>query len=60
MGTYLHGLFTSDSYRAKLLASFGLNGERMDYRAGVEAALDEIAVELEAVLDPAWLDSLAG
>ncbi|AVA21911.1 cobyric acid synthase [Rhizobium sp. CB3171] len=58
MGTYLHGLFTSDAYRAKLLASFGLTGERMDYRAGVEAALDQIATELEAVLDPAWLDSL--
>ncbi|MDL2397696.1 cobyric acid synthase [Rhizobium mayense] len=58
MGTYLHGLFTSDAYRAKLLASFGLTGERLDYRAGVEAALDEIAAELEAVLDPAWLDSL--
>ncbi|MFS8113658.1 cobyric acid synthase [Rhizobium jaguaris] len=58
MGTYLHGLFTSDAYRAKLLASFGLTGERVDYRAGVEAALDEIAAELEAVLDPAWLDSL--
>ncbi|MBB3452840.1 adenosylcobyric acid synthase [Rhizobium sp. BK313] len=58
MGTYLHGLFTSDAYRAKLLASFGLTGERVDYRAGVEVALDEIAAELEAVLDPAWLDSL--
>jgi len=58
MGTYLHGLFTSDAYRAKLLASFGLTGERVDYRAGVEVALDEIAAELEVVLDPAWLDSL--
>ncbi|MDE1995074.1 MAG: cobyric acid synthase [Rhizobiaceae bacterium] len=58
MGTYLHGLFTSDAYRAKLLASFGLTGERVDYRAGVDAALNEIATELETILDPAWLDSL--
>jgi len=58
MGTYLHGLFGSDAYRAKLLASFGLSGERMNYRAGVDAALDDIARELESVLDPAWLDSL--
>ncbi|WP_267550868.1 cobyric acid synthase [Rhizobium rhizogenes] len=58
MGTYLHGLFGSDGYRAKLLESFGLSGERTDYRAGVDAALDEIAAELEGVLDPAWLDSL--
>ena len=58
MGTYLHGLFGSDAYRAKLLASFGLSGERMNYRASVDAALDEVAAELESVLDPAWLDSL--
>jgi adenosylcobyric acid synthase len=58
MGTYLHGLFSSDSYRAKLLASFGLSGERMNYRANVDAALDEVAAELESVLDPAWLDGL--
>jgi adenosylcobyric acid synthase len=58
MGTYLHGLFGSDAYRARLLESFGLNGERTGYRAGVDAALDEIATELEGVLDPAWLDSL--
>ena len=58
MGTYLHGLFGSDAYRARLLASFGLSGERMNYRASVDAALDDVAAELESVLDPAWLDSL--
>jgi adenosylcobyric acid synthase len=30
----------------------------MNYRASVDAALDEVAAELEAVLDPAWLDGL--
>jgi len=30
----------------------------MNYRASVDAALDEVAAELESVLDPAWLDSL--
>jgi adenosylcobyric acid synthase len=58
MGTYLHGLFTSDAYRAGLLASFGIAGERMNYRESVDAALDEVAGELEAVLDKTWLDRL--
>ncbi|MBB3317806.1 adenosylcobyric acid synthase [Rhizobium sp. BK181] len=57
-GTYLHGLFASDAYRSRLLQSFGLAGERTDYRAGVEKALDDIAAELEACLDRRWLDEL--
>ncbi|MET0747385.1 MAG: cobyric acid synthase, partial [Rhizobium sp.] len=32
MGTYLHGLFGSDAYRTGLLQSFGLLGERINYR----------------------------
>jgi adenosylcobyric acid synthase len=60
MGTYLHGLFASDDYRAGLLASFGLSGERVNYRQSVEDALDEVAAELEAVLDKHWLDGLMG
>ncbi|OWV77305.1 cobalamin biosynthesis protein CobQ [Rhizobium sp. R339] len=58
MGTYLHGLFGSDAYRARLLESFGLSGERRNYREGVEQALDEIAWELERHLDARWLAGL--
>lgn len=58
IGTYLHGLFASDAYRARLLADFGIAGGGFDYRAGVDAALDGVAAELEAVLDPAWLGRL--
>jgi adenosylcobyric acid synthase len=58
MGTYLHGLFSSDSYRAGLLSSFGLTGERTSYAASVDAALDDVAAELEAVLDRDWLDGV--
>ncbi|MGR6430490.1 cobyric acid synthase [Rhizobium sp. PAMB 3174] len=58
MGTYLHGLFSSDAYRAGLLSSFGLSGERTNYAASVDAALDEVAAELEAVLDKDWLDGV--
>ncbi|MBX4953478.1 cobyric acid synthase [Rhizobium binae] len=60
MGTYLHGLFGSDAYRAQLLQSFGLSGERRNYRESVELALDEIAGELEKHLDPRWLAGLLG
>ncbi len=60
IGTYLHGLFGSDAYRARLLASFGIEGGGENYRAGVEAALDEVAVELESVLSRDWLDRLLG
>ncbi|EJT05631.1 cobyric acid synthase [Rhizobium sp. CCGE 510] len=60
MGTYLHGLFGSDAYRALLLQSFGLSGERRNYRESVEQALDEIASELEKHLDARWLAGLLG
>jgi adenosylcobyric acid synthase len=60
MGTYLHGLFGSDAYRARLLESFGLSGERVNYRRSVDQALDEVAAELASHLDPRWLDGLFG
>ncbi|MBY5360762.1 cobyric acid synthase [Rhizobium leguminosarum] len=60
MGTYLHGLFGSDAYRARLLQSFGLSGERRNYRESVEQALDDVAEELERHLDPHWLAGLLG
>ncbi|NKM29417.1 cobyric acid synthase [Rhizobium laguerreae] len=60
MGTYLHGLFGSDTYRARLLESFGLSGERRNYRESVEQALDDVAGELERHLDPRWLAGLLG
>ncbi|UIJ74219.1 cobyric acid synthase [Aurantimonas sp. HBX-1] len=50
-GTYLHGLFGADSWRRAFLARFGLTGSTAGYRAGVEAALDEIAAQLERVVD---------
>ena len=46
-GTYLHGLFSADAFRARFLESLGVAGGGVDYRAEVEAALDEIAARLE-------------
>ena len=57
-GTYLHGLFASDAYRAALLNSFGIDGGCENYRLSVDRALDDVAAELESVLDPRWLDGL--
>jgi adenosylcobyric acid synthase len=59
-GTYLHGVFASDAYRARLLAEFGVEGGVADYRAEVDAALDRIAEQLEHHLDFDALMSIAG
>ncbi|UJW73747.1 cobyric acid synthase [Rhizobium sp. SL42] len=59
-GTYLHGLFASDDYRRHLLESFGINGGGVNYRESVDAALDEVAGELEGLLSPQWLESFLG
>jgi adenosylcobyric acid synthase len=47
-GTYLHGLFGSDYFRAAFLQKFGIKASSNPYWQGVDAALDEIALELEA------------
>jgi adenosylcobyric acid synthase len=57
-GTYLHRLFDSDGFRRHLLADFGVIGGAGNYRQDVERALDDIAAELEAVIDPTWLSTL--
>lgn len=49
-GSYVHGFFTSDSFRQSWLARFGLASE-LAYEASVEAALDTLADHLEAHLD---------
>jgi adenosylcobyric acid synthase len=57
-GTYLHRLFDSNVFRARLLKSFGVDGAGGDYRQSVEAALDGVAAELEAHLDRRWIEDL--
>ena len=60
MGTYLHGLFAADGFRAAFLKSLGVSrtGETA-YEAGVEETLDALAAHLEAHLDLDALLSLA-
>jgi adenosylcobyric acid synthase len=58
MGSYLHGMFAGDAFRAAFLATLGSkSGTR--YGAGVEAALDGLADHMEAHLDVGGLLALA-
>jgi adenosylcobyric acid synthase len=59
VGTYLHGFFGADAFRARFLESLGVRSAATDYRGQVEAALDEIAAELEQHLDCDALFALA-
>ncbi|WP_460274725.1 cobyric acid synthase [Celeribacter sp. ULVN23_4] len=54
-GCYLHGLFSSDAFRAAYLSRFGLNGGLTNFEGGVDATLDALADHIEAHLD---LDAL--
>ena len=49
-GTYVHGLFTSDSFRHAWLKDFGLMSTLV-YEERIESALDALADHLERHLD---------
>jgi adenosylcobyric acid synthase len=49
-GTYLHGLFSSDAFRAVWLKELGVTSS-LAYERRVETALDALADHLEAHLD---------
>lgn len=50
-GTYLHGLFSQDEFRYAFLDHFGAARSNLNYTEMVDAALDDIANELEQLLD---------
>lgn len=56
IGTYLHGLFMDDRFRAEYLARLGARS-RPGYQAGVEQTLEELAAHLEKHLD---VDAILG
>jgi adenosylcobyric acid synthase len=59
-GCYVHGLFGVTAARAALLSAVGAAPSQDDHAARVDAALDEIAGELERCLDIAALAAIAG
>ena len=59
IGAYCHGLFASTGLRRALLAWIGAASGGEDYGHGVDAALDEIAGELERCVDVDGLLALA-
>jgi adenosylcobyric acid synthase len=60
MGTYVHGVLADAGLRRALLARLNLSGAGLSYEASVDAALDDIAAQLEQHLDVAALLALAG
>jgi adenosylcobyric acid synthase len=48
-GTYLHGLFAADAFRRAFLGNAA--SPDLDYEAGIEQALDDLAAHLEKHLD---------
>lgn len=58
VGSYLHGMFADDGFRAAWLAGFGV-ASGLTYGAEVEAALEALADHLEAHLDVPGLLALA-
>jgi adenosylcobyric acid synthase len=59
-GCYVHGLFGVTAARAALLSMIGAAPSQDDHAARVDAALDEIAEELERCLDVVALAAIAG
>jgi adenosylcobyric acid synthase len=64
LGCYIHGLFTSDSYRARFLSIFrggqGVGMERQLYERQIDMTLDELASHVEKYADVDKLGEIAG
>jgi adenosylcobyric acid synthase len=50
-GCYVHGLFASGAYRARLLQQIGADASGLRYEHDVDATLDALAAHLEAHVD---------
>ena len=59
MGSYLHGMFANDEFRAGFLRQIGAQASGLHYSAGVDAVLDALAAHLESHVDVTALLGLA-
>ena len=59
MGSYLHGMFSDDGFRAAFLRDLGVDAAPRSHAAAIEATLNQLAAHLEAHLDVAGLLALA-
>ena len=59
-GSYLHGMFRNDAFRAAYLEALGATGGSSSYDATVERTLDDLAEHMEAHLDVSALLAAAG
>ncbi|KIN63894.1 Cobyric acid synthase [Sulfitobacter noctilucicola] len=57
-GCYMHGLFNADAFRAVFLSQLGA-GSQLNFEAGVEDALDALALHMERYFDIDQLLALA-
>ena len=60
MGTYLHGCFSSDTFRAAFLAALGAAAGTLRFEDQIERTLDGLAAHLDTHLDLDRLLLLAG
>jgi len=58
-GSYLHGLFTSDSFRTAYLSGLEISASLQSHGALIEQTLDQLADHVEAHLDVTGLLALA-
>ena len=58
-GCYLHGLFTSDRFRAEILRELGTTSQLASYDTSVNDTLDQLAEFIEQHLDVEGLISIA-
>lgn len=51
MGSYLHGMFRDDRFRAAFLKTLGASPSNLDYDATADSTLDALAAHIETHLD---------
>jgi len=59
IGSYLHGMFSSDGFRLAFLSNFGVEGSTTKYDETVEKVLDGLADHMEQHLDVPGLLEIA-